>query len=362
MSSLDDLTAAIKSLAREAGFARVGIAPAGRISQSEGLREWLERGFQAGMKYMQRDLDVRLDPRLLVEGARSVICLAVGYAPSPGQVALRTSPGRADAGRVVAGYARGRDYHKVLKRRSSRLMERIRGIEPGFVGKAFVDSAPVMERTLAAQAGVGWIGRNGCLVAPGLGSYVLLCEIVCNLPLTPDTPLRSRCHDCGECQSACPTGALKGDGLVDARRCVSYLTIEHRGRIDPELWPLMGTMVFGCDACQEACPHNRDLPPGDAELTLSRGAACRLWDILCWSRGMWDERTRGLALRRAKHEMWLRNAAIAAGNTQPVGPEAEADRARLIAALCRLAEAGPESGETVTWALARLSPASARRK
>jgi len=304
----DELTAVARSLALESGFARVGIAPASAVPHGEIFRDWLARGCHASMDYMARNVDKRLRPELLVDGARSVICLAVSYAPPQGD----------QAEGAIARYARGRDYHKVLKKRCIALMDRLRRIAPEFEGRAFVDSAPVAERSLAAAAGVGFIGHNGCLVVPGLGSYVVLCEIVCNLPLRPTESIASQCDDCGACMAACPTGAFIAAGMVDARRCISYLTIEHAGEMTPELLPRIGGRVFGCDACQSACPHNRDVPPGEAELT---GAANQgtvplptVDEILRWSHADWDVATRGRAIRRAGYEMLLRNAAIAAGN------------------------------------------------
>ena len=302
----DEITAGVKKLAMEVGFARAGIASVDADLHAERFRAWLAGGYHAEMAYMARDVDKRLNPARLVDGARSVICLVVGYAADD-------RPAR-DV--FVARYARGRDYHKVLKKRCRRLMDRIRGIAPEFEGRAFVDSGPVAERSLAAAAGLGWIGRNACLVTPGLGSYVLLCEIVCNLALVPDEPIASQCEDCNACVSACPTGAIMKEGLVDCRRCISYLTVEHRGEIPPELRPLIGNCVFGCDACQEACPHNGGLPAGDAELAATSPplGGARIADILRWRQEDWDRATRGSATRRAKCEIFLRNAKIAARN------------------------------------------------
>lgn len=301
-----EITAVVKKLAMEVGFARVAIASVDAELHAERFRGWLARGYHADMAYMGRNVAKRLAPALLVDGARSVICLAVACAGDD-------MPG---GGAFVARYARGRDYHKVLKKRCRHLMDQIRGIVPEFQGRAFVDSGPVAERALAAAAGLGWIGRNGCLVAPGLGSYILLCEIVCNLALAPDRPIASQCTDCNACVSACPTGAIVEDGMVDCRRCISYLTIENRGEIAADLRPLMGMRVFGCDTCQEACPHNRDLPAGDSDLAAAGPplGGAGIADILTWGAEDWDRATRGSATRRATHEMLLRNARIAAEN------------------------------------------------
>jgi len=340
MASQDELTAGVKALAREAGFARVGIAAAGAVADGPAFQEWLAGGLHGSMGYLARNVAKRLRPDRLVPGARSVICLAVGYAPRPGETPAEGAP--------VARYALGRDYHKVLKRRCRGLMDRIRQIAPGFEGRAFVDSAPVLERSIARAAGVGWIGRNRCLTVPGLGSYVFLCEIVCALPLRPDTPLPSACDDCGACVRACPTGALTETGL-DARRCISYLTVEHDGPIDRALWPLVGRRLVGCDACQEACPHNAAVPAGDAEFRRAEaplGGAGAV-DILGWTEADWDRATRGSAARRASFEKLLRNAVLAAGNS----PAAPGPRAALRDLLRRR----EDPGEAIAWAIDRLA-------
>ena len=346
-----ELTKIVKDLAAEVGFHRAGVAPAEAIERFETFRQWLHRGWHAEMAYMARHQAKRRDPRRLVPGARSVLSLAVGYAPPP-QSRRETHH--------LAPCARGRDYHKVLKRRCHALMDRIRQIEPSFAGRAFVDTGPVMERTLAAAAGLGWIGRNGCLLVPGLGSYVLLAEIISNLPLQPDGPIPTECLDCRKCVATCPTAALDGCGLLDARKCVSYLTIEHRGPIDPALWPAMGTTVFGCDICQAVCPHNRHLPPGDDDLLPTDPASLDLADILSWTQDDWDRATRGRALRRARWPMLLRNALIAAGNTPQTLPPYDPARPpgeirRLQRRLRRVRTEDEDLHELATWALRRMS-------
>jgi epoxyqueuosine reductase len=333
------------------GFARLGVASSHPVEHADVFREWLAQDYHAQMSYMARNVKKRLCPAQLVEGARSVLCLAISYAPGGEETGPTPSHPPADARAFVARYARGRDYHRILKSRCYALMDRIRSVEPTFRGRAFVDSAPVAERSLAAAAGLGWIGRNGCLIAPGLGSYVLLCEIVSNLDLPPDAPLEGGCEGCNACVRACPTGALLGGGLVDARRCVSYLTIEHRGSICTDLRRGLGHRVFGCDRCQEACPHNHCVPAGDPELTALRTPLhdLPLAELLDWTETDWDQATRGSPIRRAKYHALLRNAAVASGNYLAQTTNTQ-QTLELIPPLTRLTDIGPCQAEA-RWAL-----------
>jgi len=304
MNSPDiELTAAVCDLAVEVGFSRAGVAPAGDLGCSEKFDEWIRRHWHGDMAYMSLHSQKRQRPDVLVPGALSVLTLAAGYAPG-GDDSSPSEPG------YIARFARGRDYHKVLRRWCRELMDRLREIAPDFDGRAFVDTAPVMERSLAAAAGLGWIGRNGCLVTEEFGSYVLLCEIVSNLPLAPGRPIESGCGDCDACVRACPTGALGEDGLVDSTKCLSYLTIEHRGQATKEMLNC-NRGLYGCDICQEVCPHNRGLATGDPELTAWDGPEIELSEVSAWTAQDWDLATRGRAIRRAKYEMFLRNAATA---------------------------------------------------
>lgn len=336
----DELTSAVKKLAKEHGFARAAIAPVQEIDSADWLRNWLTSGFNADMEYLAANLDKRLCPARLFEGAKSVICLAVCFAPANDE-----TPAENEA--FFARYARGRDYHKVLKSRAKKLCDAIGRIAPEFQGRAFVDTAPVAERWLAAMSGLGWIGRSGALIVPGLGSYVVLAEIICNLPLRPGkVHPGGGCGDCTACIAACPTGAIVSQRTIDSRLCLSYHTIENRGKIPKKLWPKLGNRLFGCDSCMSACPHNRPSITGDAELI---GPAdfkhLRLEDVLQWSEDDWDNATRGTACRRAGYEMFLRNAAIAAGNS---GDET------LIEPLERLRRHRAELAEEIDWAIGSL--------
>ena len=343
------LSEIIGLLAAECGFSACGVAPTGPIEQAEGFRHWLTRGYHAEMVYMADHLNERLCPQLLVPGARSVLCLAVGYAPSEGTGEdAHAEPAEA----FVARYARRRDYHKDLKRRCHRLMDRIRRMDPSFQGRAFVDTAPVAERSLAAAAGLGWIGRNGCLIVPGYGSYVLLCEVVCNLPAAPGRPVAGACEDCGACVRACPTKAIVAPAVVDSSRCLSYLTLENRGRIPRRLWPHVGNRVIGCDACQAACPHNQGLRPTPAD-PIPPGADLHrtpLTEILAWSRDDWDLATRGSATRRATWEMFQRNSLIAAGNACRRADVTDEQKRTLRRGIAALGRRRSQWDELIDWA------------
>ena len=352
----DELTLAVTKLSREHGFARVGIASAGPIASSAKLRDWLGSPRAAEMEYLRRHVEERLCPSKLLPGSRCVICLAVSYAPGrQGETSAKQTTAEGDcataakktSGESIATYARGRNYHKVLKARAHKLCDAIKLLAPGFQGRSFVDTAPLAERALAVAAGLGWIGQNGSLIVPGLGSYVVLAEIVCNLPLRPSQAQPGSCEDCNACISACPTGAIVSPGIIDCRACLSYHTIENRGEIPEKLWPKLGSRVFGCDTCLSVCPHNRPLILGDAELQAPPGwAQPGLAEILRWSHDDWDAATRGRASRRATYEMFLRNAVIAAGNSE---------NAMLIEPLENLQASKPSLAKEIAWALSQLT-------
>lgn len=246
----DDLTLKIKEKALGMGFDDCGIVVAGAVSDREAgnLDSWIKNGYNAGMEFLERNRDNRTDPTLLVPGARSVIVLLAnyysGYNPS------------ADNPRV-ARYAAGADYHKVLKDKLHSLLQFIKDAVPGSQGRVFTDSAPVMERTWAVTAGLGWIGRNSMLINKRIGSYSFIAEIVTTAVLTPDKPfITSHCGSCTKCIDACPTGAILPNRSVDSNRCISYATIEHVGEIPDLFRGKMNSWIFGCDICQEVCPWN----------------------------------------------------------------------------------------------------------
>jgi epoxyqueuosine reductase len=327
-------TALVKEQALKIGFDSVGITTAGPVVRARYYREWLDRGYGGTMGYLGRNVRLRGSPADLLPGAQSVICVALAYGRDDRYArtadAGASAAGGADAapcGRV-AQYARGADYHVVLRRMlealGDALRERLR--EP-FEVRPCVDTAPVLERALAERAGLGWIGRNTCLLSAARGSFLLLGELITTLDLEPDQPATPKCGQCRRCVDACPTGALVAPGQLDARKCISYLTIEHRGAIDPALEPQMGGWVFGCDLCQQVCPYNRRAPAGRLpEIMADR--LPRWLDLrrLLWLRsGEYRRLTAGSAARRARRGMWRRNAAIALGNLPRPTPDAIAD-------------------------------------
>jgi epoxyqueuosine reductase len=309
----------ITGIAHSLGFERVGIAPAVPPARAGYYRRWLSAGRAGHMDYLHRNVELRTDPRALLPGAASVIVVASNYhQPVPPQRDDRDPCGR------VARYAWGRDYHRVMTKRLSALVNRMRcGIDETFDARVCVDTAPLLEREYAAAAGIGWIGKNTMVLDRALGSYFCLGEVVTTLDLAPDEPVAGGCGTCTRCLDACPTRALHAPYEMDASRCISYLTIELREVIPDELKPRMGNWIFGCDICQEVCPHNRQAPmtidPADA--VRGPGSHPRLRDLLSWTQDDYDRHLRGSAIRRAKLHMLQRNAAIALANVSGSGHE-----------------------------------------
>ncbi len=306
-----ETTRLIHRLAREIGLDRVGVTRPRPSRYGAYYRHWLAAGQHGTMTYLARNVELRLEPGRILPGARSAICAAVSY--------RREDPRPADdrPRGIVARYARGRDYHRVLKLRLRRLIERLRdAVGEPFEARVFVDTGPLLERELAAAAGIGWIGKNTLVLHEKLGSYLLLGVALTTLELEPDAPATDHCGTCRRCLDACPTQAFPEPYRMDASRCISYLTIEHRGEIDPRFFDAIGSWVFGCDICQEVCPFNRKAPPGrDAELTASVAPAYP--NLVEWAQmrsGTYRRLTRQTALGRARRSMLRRNALIALHN------------------------------------------------
>lgn len=348
------LALGIKAWGRELGFSAVGIAGVDVDEASARLQRWLALGRHGEMDYMARHVSLRADPsRLLPDGARalSVIAARVDYRPrGDGDDWVEREwrrLARPEAA-VVSVYARGRDYHKVLRDRLQKLADRIVAEVGPFAYRVCTDSAPVLEVELARRAGLGWRGKHTLLLAQDAGSMFFLGEIITALPLPPDAPPAEHCGTCTRCIEVCPTRAIVGPYEVDARRCISYLTIEHKSAIPQELRRLMGNRVYGCDDCQLACPWNKfarvaTLPDFDVRNGLG---AATLVELFAWSATEFDERHAGSAIRRIGYERWLRNLAIALGNapTTPAVVAALRARADHPSALVR---------EHVAWALAQ---------
>jgi epoxyqueuosine reductase len=340
-------SAFVKSAAAEAGFHKVGIARAGPLDPGT-LDRMLARGAEADMAWLRTQRAARLDPSRLLPGVRSVVALALGY--HAGEAAPKP-PGAAE----VARYARGRDYHAVMKRKLRHFLACLRARDAGARAFASSDIAPVMEKAWAERAGVGWIGKNGCLITTDLGSWVLLATVLLDRDLEPDSPHPERCGECAACLGACPTGAIPEPGLVDARLCLSFHTIERRGPIPRDIAERAGGWGFGCDDCQTVCPWNRNLlPSADPDLLPRPGqSALDLDEMLCLTLDRYRQRFWGTALARARYEGLVRNALLAAGNA--------GDPRRLGPVRAHLASEFPGVREAARWAAGRLGGGSSLR-
>ena len=302
----------LRSWALEVGFDGAGIAKLEPSSQGHAVTRWLAEGDHAEMAYMGRRTELRLDPREIFPGARSAICVALQYSPLKEQ-----QLGDGDLWPRVARYARGVDYHDLMKNRLERLAERIRDAFPGCLTRPYIDTGPVLERELASRAGLGAFGKNTMLLNEDSGSWFLLGELFLSLTLESDVPIADLCGSCTRCLDACPTGALPEPYRLDANRCISYWTIEHRGIFPLEIRHRTGGWVFGCDLCQEACPWNGDaILVNHPEMRLpSHRAELDLTAVLRIDREEYVERFRGSPMKRAKQEGLQRNAAVAMGSS-----------------------------------------------
>ena len=302
----------VKYRARQLGFDLCGIAPAGAFPELKLLRQWIDRGYAGTMGYLPRTAERRADVRRVMPSARSVIVTGTVYNTGEPYSIERRDPGAAE----IARYAQADDYHDVIGRRLDALVVWMREQHPeSFDARAYVDTGPVQERVYAQYAGLGWIGKNTCVINPGLGSWILLAEIVCSLLLEADQPALDQCGTCTLCLDACPTGAFIEPHVLDATRCISYLTIEYRGEIPQEHHAAVGNHVFGCDICQEVCPWNA--MPATANGTWpSRGALSvpRLAELSARTDEQLAELIRGTPLARAGVNGLRRNITVALTN------------------------------------------------
>ncbi|MDP2125814.1 MAG: tRNA epoxyqueuosine(34) reductase QueG [Pseudohongiella sp.] len=308
-----ELLTQIRQWALELGFQQLGVADLDLSSHQPHLDAWLARNFHGEMDYMARHRDLRLDPQQLHPGTLRVLSVRMDYSQSLEQ---SLAPLQQKHKAYVSRYARGRDYHKLIRRRLQLLADRISGHIGEFGYRAFVDSAPVLERALAEKAGLGWIGKNTMLINKKAGSWFFLGELFTDLPLPVDEPAVPHCGTCNACLEICPTQAFTGPNQLDARRCISYLTIELKGSIPEELRPMMGNRVFGCDDCQLICPWNKFTRLSEEPDFAPRHGldSSELSELFLWSEEKFLKRTEGSAIRRTGFEGWLRNLAVGLGN------------------------------------------------
>ncbi len=340
------LASDIKRWALELGFADAGISGTDLGEDEQHLERWLEQGHHGEMAYMARHGTKRTRPAELEPGTQRVISVRMDYIP-PGTANAWGVLEDADAG-YVSRYALGRDYHKLMRNRLQKLSERIHAVVGDFGYRAYVDSAPVLEKALARNAGLGWIGKHTVLINRSAGSYFFLGELYIDLPLPVDAPASAHCGSCNRCIDICPTQAIIGPYQLDAKRCISYLTIELKGSIPEELRAPMGNRIFGCDDCQLICPWNKfaqeTTEPDFAPRHSLDGA--KLVELFAWSEEEFLKRTEGMAIRRTGHEGWLRNIAVALGNAPP----SVESRAALAV---RADHPSPVVREHVAWAQKR---------
>lgn len=302
------LAAGIKQRAKQLGFDLVGIATADASTYRDYFKQWLDDGRHGTMQYLARRFDERTDPRVYVPEARSVICVAINY-----HVPLEPLPEHEKRFHgKIARYALGEDYHEIIKARLHELADWIKQTCPEAVTHCAVDTAPVMEKDLAMRAGVGWIGKNTCTISENIGSWLLLGELITSLDLPADEPAIDRCGTCRRCIDACPTAAITGPYTIDARKCLSYLTIEHREEIPMEFHEAIGDWLYGCDICQDVCPWNGRAPTATDPALQPRfkSGTLDLREVLSWRTGEPNPTLRGSAMKRVKLPQLQRNARI----------------------------------------------------
>lgn len=343
---MTDLAVQIKRWGLELGFEQIGITDTALSQAETHLQDWLAHGFHGTMHYMERHGLKRSRPELLHPGTQRVICARMDYQPEAHNAMMNNLEQPQSA--YISRYALGRDYHKLMRNRLQKLADLIQNDIGPFGYRAFVDSAPVLEKALAEKAGLGWIGKHSNVINRKAGSWFFLGEIYTDLPLPIDAPASEHCGDCRACLDICPTQAIVAPYQVDARRCISYLTIELHGPIPEDLRPLIGNRIYGCDDCQLICPWNRF-----AKVTRERDFHPRhrlnsqeLIAVFAWTETEFLRYTEGSAIRRIGYERWLRNIAVALGNA----PRSEHIKKALMA---KLAHPSELVREHVQWALAR---------
>ena len=359
--SLLALVSQVREWATALGFSQIGVADVDLSSAEPGLLAWLNNGFHGDMVYMARHGVKRARPAELVPGTVRVITARMDYLPrdTPDDwQAVEWQHIHAPSEASISVYARGRDYHKVLRSRLQKIAERLAGAVGPFGHRVFTDSAPVLEVELASRSGIGWRGKHTLALHREAGSMFFLGEIYIDLPLPVSEPVSSHCGSCSACIDVCPTQAIVGPYRVDARRCISYLTIEHDGPIPEELRAPMGNRIYGCDDCQLVCPWNKyaqrsTLPDFDPRASLTHASLLQLW---AWSEDDFLRRTEGGPIRRIGYERWRRNLAVGLGNALRAQPDAQVMQALQSAR----ASASDLVREHIDWALAQglVTPAT----
>ncbi|HEY2145002.1 MAG TPA: tRNA epoxyqueuosine(34) reductase QueG [Steroidobacteraceae bacterium] len=346
------LSASVRNWAKELGFTGLGVANIDLPADEAFFLDWLRAGFNGEMEYMSRHGSKRSRPADLVPGTVSCISVRMDYWP---QAAAEAGAALADGNQgYISRYALGRDYHKVLRARLQKLCTRIQDAVGSFGYRVFTDSAPVLEKALARNAGLGWIGKHTNLIDRNAGSYFFLGEIYLDLKLPADAPSSAHCGSCSACMPACPTGAIVAPYRLDARRCISYLTIELAGSIPLEFRRAIGNRIYGCDDCQLVCPWNKFARASvEPDFVVRHGLdRAQLIELFAWSESEFLRKTGGSAIRRIGYERWLRNVAVALGNAPSSAPVIASlnSRARHPSALVR---------EHVRWALTQHNAAQA---
>lgn len=357
----------IDAWARELGFSQTGVAGIDLSDCEPRLQQWLAQGFHGQMHYMHLHGTKRTRPAELVPGTVSIITARMDYLPADTpqhwqqmerQRLLRTDEA------VISIYARGRDYHKVVRNRLQKLAHRIAQTVGPFGHRVFCDSAPVMEKPLALRSGLGWRGKHSIVLSRNGGSTFFLGEIYTDMPLPPTAATTAHCGSCSDCIHACPTGAIVAPYVVDARRCISYLTMVHEGSLPLELRPLMGNRIYGCDDCQNACPWNKFAQPSTlADFAAREGMSSpALENVFAWDEATFLRRTEGSAIRHMGHTRWLRNIAVAMGNALRIAALPPDRAAALRRALQQRAYDPCDTvREHVQWALAQENTAPSQQ-
>ncbi|MGL4575685.1 MAG: tRNA epoxyqueuosine(34) reductase QueG [Burkholderiaceae bacterium] len=360
MVNLQNIAAQVKQQARTLGFADCRITDVDLGDAPMRLRQWLAQGMHGQMDYMEQHAQLRADPATLQIGCVRAVCVRIDYLPQkPGQLEpqgwQRVEWERLEqtGAAYVSLYARGRDYHKIVRQRLQILADSISAALPHQY-RVFCDSAPVMEVELARKAGIGWRGKHTLALNREAGSMFFLGEILTDCPLPVDEPVTEHCGGCTACIDVCPTKAIVAPYVVDARRCISYLTIEHKGSIPEPLRPLMGNRIYGCDDCQLVCPWNKFAQATDDPDFAPRNGldASTLLELFAWSEEEFNQRLQGSAIRRIGHARWLRNIAVALGNAA-AGASGAFKQQAVQALRARAEHADVIVREHVQWALAR---------